>query len=138
MRDLFSNESLAVRRAKRSKKRGDLEWEIVDSHEPASYIDYLLKWSDYIHRTTLSGQRGYVDLDGLDPETEALIKTCNLVQCDLMSARYYERSLGIRFTRSSVVACIKNTSFSKQIKQAYSYGLVYLLLEREAVVRDWD
>ena len=138
MRDLFSNESLAVRKARSSKKRGSLEWELVNSHHVYSYVNYLLHWSDYIHRARLCGSRGYVDIGELDTETRDLINTYTIDQPALMSLRYYEKSMGLRFSRSSIIDAVSSEKLSKAVKQCYSYSLVYMLIEREAIVKSWD
>lgn len=137
MRDLFSSESLAVRKARSSKKRGSLEWILVNNHEASSYVDYLIRWSDYLHRIRLCGSKGVIDTHGLDQETESLINTYTIDQPALMKLRYYERSMGIRFSRCSICEAVASEKLSKAVKLCYSYGLVYMLLEREAIVQSW-
>ena len=137
MRDLFNAESLSVRRARRSKKRGPLEWTICDDHHAPSYVSYLLYWHTYLHRTALSGSRGYIDTRLLDDETRALFNDCIIVQYDLTAARNHENRLGIRWNRETVVNSIRSGSFTRDLRSAYSHGLVYLLLERSEEVQRW-
>ena len=137
MRDLFGGESLSLRKARSSKKRGELEWTLCSSHRPPSYISKLLFWYSYSRRHALCNKRGTLDHPQLDNDTARLIKTCTIVHPALMTARYYENQLGIRFTRKSVTELIELGTFSKSLKQCYSYSLCYVLLERESIVTQW-
>ena len=138
MDDLFNADSLAVRRAKHSKKRGSLDWALCANHQAPSYVSYLLYWHSYLHRTALGGSRGYTDTRLLDDETRALFNDCIIVQYDLTTARNHEKRLGIRWNRETAVTSIREGSFTRELRSAYSYGLVYLLLERSEVVRAWE
>lgn len=135
--DLFGGESLAVRRARRDPRRGSLEWQVVSSHSAPSIISEIIYWGAYFHRARICGQNTTEEMSALNDDLRHVLNTCNLVQCDLIQARRYEISLGLRFSRAEVLSAHLDQSFSRELKRAYSYGLVYLYLERTQIVSQW-
>ena len=136
-RDLFGGESLSVRRARRDKRRGPLEWRVVSSHNEPSIIADLLYWSAYLHRARICGQDTSKGAQNVPEDLRHVLNTCNLVQCELVQARRHEIRLGIRFNRDEVLRAHHEDSFSNDLRRAYSYGLVYLFLERVQIVSEW-
>ena len=135
--DLFGGESLSVRRSRRDKRRGALEWQVVSSHSAPSIIADLIYWGAYLHRARICGQDTTEEMRKLPADLRDVLNTCNLVQCDLVQARRYEISLGFRFTRAETISAHLDGSFSRELKRAYTFGLVYMLLERTQLVSQW-
>jgi hypothetical protein len=137
MEDLFGGDSLSVRKARKSKKRGPLEWSLTDSHHPPSFISELLYWYTYYRREKLCRSNVTLDPSLIDPVVKKLITTCTIVHPVLTRARYYEITLGLRFSKQSVAELIELNTFPRDLQNCYSYSLCYLLLERETIVSQW-
>ena len=135
--DLFGGESLAVRRARRDPLRGALDWALCSSHDTPSTVADLLYWGAYLHRERLCGHNAFNDTAHLDDAFRDVLKHCTLVQCDLVQARRYEIRLGVRFNRGDVLRAHRERTFSRELRAAYSHGLLHMYLERVEVVSQW-
>lgn len=128
---------LAYRCALTDPRRGPLEWRVVDSHHAPSYCAELWYWAHHVRGVVLTRGEGALDTLPADRETRSLFKHLTSVQPHLLRARSLEVSLGVRWTRPSLVASIRGGSLRGDVAAAYSYSLLYVYLDRVRVVSRW-
>lgn len=129
--------TLPYRRALSDPERGSLRYYLADNHQEHSYVAVLWWWCSYLHRGEICGSIDASLLDTADEETRSVFKTLTSVQPSLMRARHLEIELGIRWTAESVVDALRRRVFKDEIRHAYSFSLLYILLDRHETVATW-